>query len=348
MNIPPHIQVAFAIGEDASLEELENAVDGSPVPSSAFGLSTADFMAAVSDLDESDVIDVSRLSRVPSQWRYLEVSTDGSRQSFGICTPANADVPITHVGQAAVKAWFGEERMVENEQTVPGVLVRSVAQLSPLKDFARDLIETWAKLPLFPEEFNVPPIWATRNQIIIPATSRILKSSYGSKYDSLLIEAVSEIKSKWRYLSLYRILEHGYLSEIFETLQAEFFQSPHESLDRAIKSVESELQQFTALAETASLKGAFESLFDEFQKAKAANNKFAWALDRSLAKSGQQQNRQKWQNGVLICYKIRNSIVHSGLSSPIFDAYQDSSDCLDVLLPTLEFISLSFLDVTVA
>ena len=160
-----------------------------------------------------------------------------------------------------------------------------------------------------------------------------------------------EIKPKWRYLSLYRILEHGYLSEVFHTLMTEFFSTPKDSLKKASDAVGSEFTQFMALAETGSLETDFQVLLDEFEKAKALPNQFAIKVDRSI-----QQGRElagftspaNWRRGVLVCYKIRNAIVHAGLPSPIFEAFPDGSECLEALLPTLELLTLKFLGITIA
>ena len=349
MDIPLHIQRALGIGAVVTNADFEAAVDLWPPTRDSFGLSAGDFAEAAAKAETSDGVDVTRLVRIPTDWRYLELVSDGSEACFGICTPkADVGVPPTNVGQSAVKAWFANSEVVDNNSIFEGVVIRSLASGYPHTDFARRLIGTWANIPLLPQEFNVPPSWLTHSEIVMPRGSRVFRSSPALKYDNLFLEAVSEIKSKWRYLSLYRILEHGYLSEVFERLQAEFFRSPKESLQRALDSVKSEDAQFISLADSASLEREFEALFDEFKNAKTALNQFACAVHHSLQQSENLRTTEKWKHGVLVCYKIRCAIVHAGLSSPIIDAYPDGEACIDMLLPTFESIALKFLGITIA
>lgn len=351
MDIPAHIQVALGIGTPATVDQLIAAFDGWSVSQSAFGLSTDDFSVAASEATSgAEDIAVSTLLRIPNNWKYIELFIDGSRECFGVCTPkANSSVPPTLAGQALVKAWFVDSKIVDDTFIGEGLLVSGLSAQAKKRDFSRRLIDTWADVCSFLEGSSVAPPWVTKNQIIILGGARILKLDPPRLgYDNLFLEAVSEIKAKWRYLSLYRILEHGYLSEVFNKLKANFFNSPKESLEGALASVESELKQFISLADTGTLQTEFEALFAKFENAKALPNKFAIAVARSIQQGGQlKQIQNRWQHGVLVCYKIRCAIVHAGSSSPLFDSYPDGSACIEMLLPSLESICLKFLGITV-
>jgi hypothetical protein len=193
------------------------------------------------------------------------------------------------------------------------------------------------------------PSWVNRNQVQIATNARLISAqSPNLNYKELLLEAISEFKTKWRFISLYRVLEHGYLSEIFQTLTNSFFSAPKDSLKVAAESVQNELMQFVSFAEAASLQNQFEALYDEFELVKNAGNQFALALEHSIQQGGQQtQTKNRWQAGVLVCYKIRCAIVHAGLSAPVYDVYPDGPALLEALLPTFEFVALTFLGVTV-
>ncbi|MEN3333732.1 MAG: hypothetical protein V7641_3097 [Blastocatellia bacterium] len=210
MNLPAHIQAALGIGTPATDEQLYDAVGGWPVSRSAFGLSSEDFCAAASEADSGvEIIDLSPLKRMPDNWNYLELILDGSREGFGVQTPKpGLGVPPTQTGQALVKGWFADSSIVVDDTAIhEGLLLRGMASVPKHRDFSRRLIETWADVYPLLEGSNVPPPWVTQNQIIMFRGSRILSAeSPGLRYENLFIEAVSEVKAKWRYLSLYRIL----------------------------------------------------------------------------------------------------------------------------------------------
>lgn len=355
MDIPEHIQVALGIGTPSTTEQLADAIDEWPSAQAAFGLSTDDFTAAASEVERGgDLVEVSQLARPPRDWKYFELICDESRDCFGLCTPkSRLDVqppPPTAAGQALVKGWFANPTVLEGNSVREGLLVTGLGAVAKNRDFARRLIPEWAAACLLLEDSTVPPSWVTGAQIFLRGDSRILNVQPPRfNFEGLFLESLTEVKAKWRYLSLYRILEHGYLSEIFDALKSGFFVSPRESLDRAVASIESELNQFITLADTAALKQEFETFFDDFERAKAIPNRFAAAIDHSIKLGGQiKKINAKWQHGVLVCYKIRSAIVHAGFSSPIFDAYPDGAGCLAALLPSLESIILNYLRITIA
>src|SRR5262249_35618352 len=159
---------------------------------------SSDFSSAANDLDIRDTIDVTRLPFSPSDWKYLELVIDGSRESFGLCSPQSPPrLPPTKVGQAAVKAWFVNSDVLDDAAIRQGVLVSALAASGKHKDFARDLIQAWANISPVLERSNVPPSWLTNSQMVIGGNSRILKSeSPNSKYESLFLEAITESKPK--------------------------------------------------------------------------------------------------------------------------------------------------------
>lgn len=353
MDIPAHVQAALECGTQISEEELAGAAEATGFIQDVFGLSGQEFAtSAILAMNGSVRFDVLTATRPTRTWRYLELLKGGTAECAAICTPeVTAGKPSTAAGQVLAAAWFSGQPVVTDAVVKDQIVVSSYASAGTPPKFSSRLVHEWADVcPLF-DGSAVPPVWVSKSQIVIAAGARIDGTHNPAlRFDELFLEAISEVKTKWRFLSTYRVLEHGYLSEVFQTLQAEFFASPKESVSAALNSLESELKQFIALVEAASLKNQFEVFYDEFEKIKSGGNRFAVAIDRSLTTKGGQikQVQGKWQKGVLIYYKMRCAIVHAGIASPMFDAYPDGSECLNALMPTCELLMLDFLGLSVA
>ena len=315
-----------------------------------FGLSGAEFaLAATNATSGTTIFSSVTAKRVPLSWKYLEILLDGTLECAGVCAPTNAgSPPPTAASQVLVGAWFADQTLLNGTNIASQKVIRRIKAGSPATAFPSRVFNEWADVCPLLDGCASQPAWVTANQIQITSASRIqVGQSPGYRFQDLFVEAVSEVKTKWRYLSLYRIFEHGYLAEVFETLKSAFFASPKESLAAATTSLDSELNQFLALVQNAGLDGHFAALVDEFDKAKAAGNRFAAALEHSFQQSGQLKAiKGKGQKGVLICYKIRCAIVHAGMSSQIFDAYPDGPACLELLLPVCESAVLHFVGLT--
>ena len=351
MNIPAHLQKALGIASPIEEQNLVVAADSSDIVHDALGLSGAEFAAAVTEAQTNKVAYTSfHISRAPANWKYLEISNSGAIECFVCCSPAVVTVaPPTSIGELLAKGWLSIPDIVTGASTPPGFIVMGTVPGLTLSSFVPRFVTEWANAAPTLEGSLTCPSWFTKNQMGIVVNARLLGRPSGNpKFQELFVEAVSELKTKWRFLALYRILEHGFLSEIFQTLFATFFETPRESLGTATKSIEAELKQFLALAQTAALQHHFETIYDEFDRMKIAGNKFAIALDKSMRQSGQlDQVKGKSETGVLIVYKIRCAIVHAGQSSPIFDAYPDGATLLDTLIPISESIALTFLGITI-
>jgi hypothetical protein len=351
MDIPAHVQTALGVAAQVSEEELAIAADATGFIQDVFGLTGQEFASsanlALSYGVQFYVIIPTRSSRA---WRYLELLNLGIPECRAVCTPeASAEKPPTAAGQVLAAAWFINLPIIADTAVKDRLVVSYYASTMP-PTFSSRLVHEWAEIcPLF-EGVLVQPVWLSNNQITITGDARIkLAHTPSLRFEELFLEAVSEVKTKWRFLSTYRVLEHGYLTEVFQKLQNGFFASPQENLSAALNSLESELKQFIALVEAVGIKSYFETFYDEFEKVKLKGNRFSAAIENSIMKSGQiKQVQGKWQKGVLIYYKIRCAIVHAGVGSPIFDAYPDGKECLDELLPTCELLMLKFLGLSVA
>jgi hypothetical protein len=352
MQIPDHIQVALGTSAEVTEQELVGAIEANGIAEVVFGLSVQEFLAAASTAASGSFeYEAHRASRPVRDWRYLELSAGGSLECVATFVPvATGQKPPTAAAQLLAAAWFTEPQVVTQGQIEAQMVVCAFATAGAHGRFARRLVSEWEGACPLVEGVNVPPVWFAKCQIGIADQARLISPSNASlRFAELFLEAVSEVKTKWRFLSLYRTLEHGYLSELFHCLEGQFFAAPRESVVAALAALDSELNQFITLAEGAGVKAHFEAFCEEFEALKSAGNKFALAVDRSIDKSGQLKTLNgKWRKGVLIFYKIRCAIVHAGMSSPIFDAYPDGTACLDKLMPISEAAVLDFLGLSVA
>lgn len=163
----------------------------------------------------------------------------------------------------------------------------------------------------------------------------------------LLREAATVAYPKWRCLSLYRILENAYLTNIKQALLAEFDVDAGRALDSAKKKVSSEVMQLISLAEDADLKSEFQHLNAEFDALIAANNQFILKLDKGAEGDPLYGSQEIFRKGVLRFYKLRCSIAHAGTSSVIYEQFPDADDAANALLPAIEAIALKSLKIMI-
>lgn len=350
MRMPPHISAALDVVEPYSKASVADAADLSGFSGEVFGLSGEEFASALAEDRKANYM-TRRAPAVLKNWAFFEISSGTESRFRALVVPPNpSGPPPTAAGEFLVESWVENRGLVVDRSLLEDVVVTCEESNSSSLVFYHQFSDAWiVALAAFQDSVR-PPKWLGANTIQIAPNARLLKGDIPElKFTNLLIEAISETKSKWRFLALYRIFEHGYLSEILLTIQQEFFRSPKETLDTCRNSVESEVRQFNALCISSKLEANFELFLDGFEKAKNSLNRYAFALDKSLNKDGQLGQLQgKAAKGVLICYKIRCSIVHSGLSAPIFEAYPDAADCLEMVLADLEMAALAFLGISVS
>jgi hypothetical protein len=163
----------------------------------------------------------------------------------------------------------------------------------------------------------------------------------------LLREAATVAYPKWRCLSLYRILENAYLTNIKQTLVAEFDVDAGRALDVAKKKVSSEVMQLVSLAEDADLGGEFLRFNLEVDALIAANNQFITKLDKGAEADPLYGSQELFKKGVLRFYKLRCAIAHAGTSSVIYEQFSDADAAATALLPSIEAIALKSLKILI-
>jgi hypothetical protein len=350
MTVPTYIASALQLVEPFSTTSVAEAADATGFADEVFGISGEEFAAALEVSDFTHAVCPS--PALLNDWAYLEIARGIDSRFQAVVVPSMpSGPPPTAAGKFLVESWAANETLVTDRVLQGNLLLTGEEQTASSWDFYDDFVKAWViAAAAFQNLPTTKPKWLGVTSIQIAADSRLTKSDFPQlKFTDLLLESISETKAKWRFLALYRVFEHGYLSEILLKIQREFFRSPKETLDACRTSVESEVRQFNALCESTGIEAYFERFLDSFEQSKTAHNRYAFALDRSVSNDGQLSQLQgKAAKGVLVCYKIRCSIVHSGLSAPMFEAYPDAGECLEAILGDLETAVLAFLGVTVS
>lgn len=352
MTIPEHVATSLSLAPDVTSEELAAGAERMPFVMEVFGLSGEEFSVAVSKaLTVTSNTEFSQSDRNVCSWRYMEMYNEGALEMRALQVPVDRQAaPPTAAAQLLVEAWLQNASLLDVEQSIsPNTVIKCLKGDAKLLDFGSKFVRNWANVCSLMQGDAQPPLWIQNSQLIIEM-GRLHSPNAEEKgvgYERLFLEATSEVKAKWRFLSLYRILEHGYISEIFKTLKTEFFRSPNESLERARKNVENEMQQFLALVKSATLDCHFDAICRRFDELKTSGNRFANAIQHSMDKGGKlpSSGRDASDKGVHVCYKIRCAIVHAGLAGPIFDAYDDASACVEGILCDCEAATLQFLGI---
>lgn len=186
----------------------------------------------------------------------------------------------------------------------------------------------------------VPRLVPTRSTLAIAAGYQNLTSVQAR----LLSEAGSVSHPKWRFMSLYRILENSYLTNIKNILMQEFDADATRALKDASEKVGAEVNQLVALADTLNMQADFIAFSAEVDTQIAANNRFMTALDRNAAKDGKLYGSPLLHHkGVLRFYKLRCAIAHAGTSSVVYEQFADADAAVTTLLPVTETIALKCL-----
>lgn len=138
---------------------------------------------------------------------------------------------------------------------------------------------------------------------------------------SILNEAISESRIKWRFLLLYRILENGYIRNLLETIQSNIFFKPKDTLSKAAETLANEYSQLVNLVE----KNGLSLIFEKIQRAAhTTRNQYLSAIKEKLDQDPRAKNSKPFQKGAFIIYQIRCSIVHAGEMSIFYDKYPDA------------------------
>ncbi|AMO22601.1 hypothetical protein [Ramlibacter tataouinensis] len=147
-------------------------------------------------------------------------------------------------------------------------------------------------------------------------------------------------------MSLYRILENGYLANIKATLMQDFEADAVRALKDAQAKVSNEVNQLVSLADVLHLDADFDAFGSVVDGLIAANNQFMIALDRNAAGDQLYRSAIPHHKSVLRFYKLRCAIAHAGTSSVVYEQFIDADAAVTTLLPTTELIALKCLKIS--
>lgn len=189
---------------------------------------------------------------------------------------------------------------------------------------------------------SAPPLLNNATSVNIAASI----PNIGLVQTRLVNEAGAVAHPKWRCLALYRILEHGYLSNIKKKLLADFDADASGALGEALEKVANEINQLISLAEEADLRGEFEQFDAMIETLIASGNSFIIKLDRGAKNHTLYRSSDRYKKAVLRFYKLRCAIAHAGTSSVIYEQFSDSDQAATALLPSIETIAMKSLKIS--
>lgn len=190
------------------------------------------------------------------------------------------------------------------------------------------------------------PPWLEKSTLTLSKNSRLIEKS--SAYSNLLILAAQEKSIRWRFLGFYRILEHGYLNAVLESINQTFFQSPKMAIGEAEKTLSNEINQLVELVKNNQLKSFFEQFAQKAKILKNNGNRYVTMLEREYDSDPRKKDFQgMFQKGAFLCYKVRCSIVHAGGTSLIFEHFEDGEEALLELVMPLEQAVLKYLEIDI-
>lgn len=185
-------------------------------------------------------------------------------------------------------------------------------------------------------ELSVAPLSITQSatNIHIGSPTRYFSEVQGR----LVFEAASVTHPKWRFLSLYRILENAYLRNIREALLGDFDKDASKAVEDAKKKLSSEVSQLINLMRSQQLGAQFIAFNVEFETQLAQHNRYVTALDKNAEADANYGNQDVAVKAVVRFYKMRCSIAHAGTSSVIYEQMPDANTATVALLPAVEAI----------
>ena len=189
---------------------------------------------------------------------------------------------------------------------------------------------------------SLPPPWQQSVDIVLDPSSPFLQTGARAAV-KLMKRAFLQKEPRWKFLTLYQVLEHGFLLTILNTVNSQFIADPRQAIDDAAEALKNDLAKFVELIKNHSLNDAFNDLESNF-KAINTSNRFAAALERQWDKQGSQAPRN--QKGAFICYKIRCAIVHAG-DALTYEAYVDADEAVISLLGALERAVVKYAGITI-
>jgi hypothetical protein len=349
IQLPSHVARDLGLNER---DEIENVVRGVGLLDRQVGPLFSDaakvcFNGVLSRLPIAAAVEIAESFTEIRNWRYRIVECDGVQCANVVEVPARALLsvpPPTDAEPVLVQAWFASEKLTDTDGQLRSNIV--VFEWFPgISSEAKAVIRALSGARGHDGSSTTSRSWENAGLVALRTTSRLLQHGDSELLRRLFCESATEKVPRWRFLSLYRILEHGYLESVFSELSSRFFSEPREALETATKSLRSEVEQFVGLVDAHGLKPHFEEILRLNDALVAAGNRFACLVDREAKK---QAYSESFKRGVALCYQIRCSIVHAGGYSVVFDKSPGGNEALIAHLPEMDKAVAQFLGVQTA
>lgn len=245
----------------------------------------------------------------------------------GVVWPTAAEVALVHCAQLVSADTFS--RIVEGKSgfclydaELPDPALRIALELRTAEDGPNDLVE----------KYSSAHIRIDFNDKIIDKVCRSLSQSFDAK------------PMKYRFIEVYRILENLYLRSAYDRFSDRFFSDPESAVHTLSESIRSERNQLYSLAEP--VQDLFEDIYKVCNHLRTNdNNKFIWAVFRSIERKYKDAMSPQWKVGASFIYAIRCAIVHAGEKDVVFDNFSDGNDALTLIIAPFEVAALRLVGV---
>ncbi|NOK34551.1 hypothetical protein HMI49_15225 [Corallococcus exercitus] len=282
-------------------------------------------------------------------WRYKRVVLGGSQfDALEIPgrDPDDSSLPPTEAEQFLIEAWVSDLQLVRpvmEPSTESYVLV------------ARPVTDQGDYEAVIPALFNAESSVASSLKCLLHGAQAVAVDSQSVLLEPteaplrrIFASALIQETASRRFMSLYRVLEHGYLKSILDDLRNVFFENPSLSIGRAQDALSSELQQLRALMERHSLHTHFEEIHDAIDNRRGAN-RFAAALHKRLKSEGKGGGgSSKAGQGAAYVYQVRCAIAHAGTSRIFIEMFPDSEELIEQIITPVEQVVHAYLKIKVA
>ena len=277
--------------------------------------------------------------------RYCEVYLDGN-EWFSLSVFSEIELSLSPPGkieEEILARWIADDKfsLQDWNTKLKGNALLKWASTPPVAGtarfaFAYELISAICEAAV---DERVSPLFKAS---IVEITENNIQQQQSSI--QLLGGALTEKNPKWRFLSLYRILENGYLGELLKKINTDFFYDPDRTLTEAQKSLKSEVAQFNEYVKSKNLESQFEDFSVRFDELIGKQDHFTHAIKRNIDGT----TDSNWKAGMIRAYKIRCAIAHAGSGDTYVELHPGWKASLEYLLPPLEEAALLSQGITVS
>lgn len=359
IRVKDHVLRQFGVASSGTVEDLESKLEAlAPGYLDIFHSSASkEELLEIARSDCTDQVEIVVPTYSIRTWSYHSLTKGGAEFARVVHIPANSvELPPTEAEKAIVRAWNLDARVVDagaNETLIGNriMVLWRAGESEAVREFNRKAIHALLHLGESELELVCDGYWWQRTTLEFSTNCRLLSSDPDNKTTLVLFaSAVGQVSVRWRFLSLYRILERGYLSSILTAINRDFMRAPSAAISTAQAGLSNEKSQFLALVDEYNLQPSFVDFQDRVKTLVGAGNRYAAMLNREYGTDDPLKNLSRapgdeYVKGVVLCYKVRCSIVHSGSHYLVLDEFDDADDALISLAIPLENAVMKYMGV---